>query len=230
MEYFKCAHPPKWDFESYREHLAHGKTRQPKLRLLVKKHKHDLQLMKRLDDLSQGHMDIIDELTDVCASLVSFLKVRMSFDSDNRSIGVLGQANSSSISIIPSKRSLFESEDKDVVTRCINPTHINFFSAIANFIRRRANLVSTPQTNHVHQMQQYPPIILNELGNITKEKVIYEMDCEPSLNERLTCLAYLLLHPYTFSDNIYVEIRKRRRGLKSPITPGCFHTTYTSLK
>lgn len=26
---------------------------------------------------------------------------------------------------------------------------------------------------------------LNELGNITKEKVIYEMDCEPSLDERL---------------------------------------------
>lgn len=26
---------------------------------------------------------------------------------------------------------------------------------------------------------------LNELGNITKEKVIYEMDCESSLDERL---------------------------------------------
>ncbi|KAG0754843.1 hypothetical protein G6F29_012264 [Rhizopus arrhizus] len=61
---------------------------------------------------------------------------------------------------------------------------------------------------------------LNELGNITKEKVIYEMDCESSLDERLllssivyhsTCPAHLLLHPYTFSDNIYAEIRKWRR-------------------
>ncbi|GAA5810427.1 hypothetical protein MFLAVUS_003848 [Mucor flavus] len=38
------------------------------------------------------------------------------------------------------------------------------------------------------------------------------MDCESSLDERLTCPAHLLLHPYTFSDNIYAEIRKWRRS------------------
>lgn len=83
MEYFKCAHPSKWDFESYKEHLAQGKTRQPNLRLLVTKYKHGLQLMKRFGDLSQEHMEIIDELIDNCISLVSFLKVSMSFDFDN---------------------------------------------------------------------------------------------------------------------------------------------------
>ncbi|KAL7311872.1 hypothetical protein PS15m_009584 [Mucor circinelloides] len=66
MEYFKCAHPSKWDFESYKEHLAQGKTRQPNLRLLVTKYKHGLQLMKRFGDLSQEHMEIIDELIDNC--------------------------------------------------------------------------------------------------------------------------------------------------------------------
>ncbi|KAI8972088.1 hypothetical protein BDB01DRAFT_711238, partial [Pilobolus umbonatus] len=40
-----------------------------------------------------------------------------------------------------------------------------------------------------------------------------------------TCPAPLLLHPYTFSDNIYAEIRKWRR---SPVSrPQYFPTAFT---
>ncbi|EPB85742.1 hypothetical protein HMPREF1544_07493 [Mucor circinelloides 1006PhL] len=249
MEYFKCADPSKWDFESYKEHLAKGKTRQPYLRLLVTKYKHGLQLMKRFGDLSQEHMEIIDELIDNCDTL-SQPPSRPStppsqtiyYTYNEGSIGVLGQANSSSISIIPSKRSLFESEDEDAATSVealqsdVSPQPTSTPSPQSRTSSEKEEPTSclTASTDESYQQdaaissnygellkKQKYVLELNELGNITKEKVIYEMDCESSLDERLrlssimyhsTCPAHLLLHPYTFSDNIYAEIRKWRRS------------------
>ncbi|KAL9543715.1 hypothetical protein PS6_009135 [Mucor atramentarius] len=211
MEYFKCAHPSKWDFESYKEHLAQGKTRQPNLRLLVTKYKHGLQLMKRFGDLSQEHMEIIDELIDNCDTLSqppskpsTPPSQAIYYTYNEGSIGVLGQANSSSISIIPSKRSLFESEDEDAATSV---------EALQTSTDESYQPDAAISSNYGELLKKQKYVLeLNALGNITKEKVIYEMDCESSLDERLTCPAHLLLQPYTFSDNIYAEIRKWRRS------------------
>ncbi|KAI8972087.1 hypothetical protein BDB01DRAFT_482007 [Pilobolus umbonatus] len=170
-----------------------GKTRQPHLRLLITKYKHGLQWMKRFGDLSQEHMEIINGLVDNCATLSQppIPPSQTMYSTYNEgSTGVLGQANSSSLSIIPSKGSFFESEDEDSTSvealqshwllihfeyvflyysrvgdgdvevectviradvaqhsgRRITPTHINSFSAIANFTRTSCLTASTDES------------------------------------------------------------------------------------
>ncbi|KAG2212591.1 hypothetical protein INT47_000567, partial [Mucor saturninus] len=180
MEYFKCAHPSKWDFESYKEHLTQRKTRQLKLMLLVTKYKHGLQLIKRFGDLSkrclpswtvrfQEHMGIIAELIDNCDTLSQPPSQTICYTYNAGSIGVLSQASSSSMSVIPSKISLFELEDEDAATSV---------ETLQSDVSPQPISTPSPQSSDYGELlkkQKYVPE-LNELGNITKEKVIYEMD------------------------------------------------------